>query len=346
MRLRPARRGVALPALVMTTLIGVTACQGPTVAGGPAAVALHVDAPMHEPIWSDADGRLLGLTTTGSRVEQVQPSLDPGTARSTLSAPISGVGRDIAPGMDDQGVVYVPEPSAGHVAVLRVSDLKQVGSVRVGPNPAYVSTDVGAHTLLALSSDGHTVTGYNLEHDEVTTAQTVDVTPDAELDGPKRERVVEFHLTSASGIEHYLDGLKLGVIRIPTGAAVGDETKVTRIYAAQSGTDDLVAVDSSRSGDGLRIVGGADLGAPVRFVDDDAHRIYAATDDHLVVLETRAFGGFDGGKIPVLQTIDFRTYLPATARSAHLSGVADGPDRIYLTFDDQPYVLSIAKPNV
>ena len=328
------------------TLVGVTACEGPTVGGGPTAVVLRIRAPMHEAIWSDAGGRLVGLTSTGSHVEVVQPSLDASKVRSAVSAPIPGMGRNIAPGMQDQGVVYVPEPAAGRVAVVRVSDLKQIGTVRVGPQPSYVSTDVGAHTLLALSADGRTVTGYNLEHDKVTTAQRVDVTPDAEVDGPKRERVVEFHLTSTSGIEHYLDGLKLGVIGIPTGAAVGDETKVTRIYVGETGTNDLVAVDSSRSADGLRVVGRADLGAPVRFVDDDAHRIYAATDNRLVVLETRSFGGFDGGKIPVLQTIDFRKYLPAAARSAKLSGVADGPDRIFLTFDDQPYILSIAKPNV
>lgn len=325
---------------------GLTACQGRNVAAGPQTVLLRISAPLREPAWSDDTGELVGLTATGSRVEAITPSLHADGARSHLSASMPGIGRNVAPGMPEDNVVYVPQPATGHVAVLRLPALHEVRTLSAGSEPAYVATDVGANTLLALSASGRTVTGVSLADKTISTTQQVNAAPDADLDGPRRERVVEYHVAGSDGIEHYLAGARRGSIDVPATDAVGDEIKVTRLYVAETGTNKLVAVDSGRSGGGMNQVGQVDLGAPVRFVDDDAHRIYAATHDKLVVMETRSYGGFDGGKIPVIETIHFRSDLPAMLRHATLSGVVAGRDRVFLTFSDAPYVLSVAKPNV
>lgn len=342
---RRMSRGAAALALLVT-VAGLAGCEGHNVAAGPQAVLLHIDAPMHEPVWSGHDGVLVGLTEHGSRVEKVDPALNPHDATSALSAPMTDLGTNLAPGMPGNGVVYIPQPGLDRVAVLHVATLRQVRTVRVGREPSTLATDVGASTLLALSRDGRTVTGLDLEHNTISTSQRVDAGPDARLVGPERERVVEYHVTGPTRVEHYLAGARRGSVAVQAGDAVGDQTKVTRLYVAESGTDDLVSVDSGRSAGGMEVVGRADLGAPVRYVGDDEHRVYAVTPDRLVVLETRSFGGFVDGRIPVLETVRFRDDLPAALRDARLSGIAVGPTRVYLTFADQPYLLSIAKPNV
>jgi hypothetical protein len=342
---RIVRAGATL-LVVGAAAAGGAGCQGQNVAAGPQTVLLHVSAPLSEPVWSDAADELVGLTASGHRVETVEPALHARGAHSTLSAALNDVGRNIAPGPPDHDVVYVPQPASDDVAVLNLPDLKQVGTLPAGSDPSYVATDVGAQTLLALSGNGRTVTGVSLHDKTVSTTQPVDAEPEADIDGPQRERVVEFHVTGSDGIDHYLAGARRGSIDIPTTDAVGDETKVTRLYVAETGTDRLVAVDSGRAGGGMDRVGQARLDAPVLFVDDDAHRIYAATHDQLVIMETRSYGGFPGGKIPVIETVNFRSDLPAAVRDAALSGVVSGTDRVFLTFSDAPYVLSVAKPNV
>jgi hypothetical protein len=335
------------PLLVAAAVaIGLSGCQASTVAAGPQSVLLRVSAPMREAAWSDHADELVGLTATGSRVEAVEPSLRADGARSRLSAALPGVGRNITTGMPDAGTVYVPQPRLGRVAVLRLPGLEQVTTLRAGNEPDYVATDVGARTLLALSGDGRTVTGIDLADRTIATTQQVDAEPDSQIEGPQRERLVEFHVVGPGGIDHYLDGARRGSVDLPAADAVGDEIKVTRLYVAEAGTDSMVAVDSGRTSEGMDRVGRVNLGAPVRYVDDDAHRIYAATDNKLVVLETRSYGGFPDGRIPVIRSVDFRTDLPAAVRHATLSGVVSGTDRVFLTFSDAPYVLSVAKPNV
>lgn len=56
--------------------------------------------------------------------------------------------------------------------------------------------------------------------------------------------------------------------------------------------------------------------------------------------------GSPTGGIPVLRTIDYRSGPPAAVQGARLSGMAVGPHRVYLTFAEAPYVVSIAKPRL
>lgn len=263
-----------------------------------------------------------------------------------LSSPFSSLGRDIAINRENENLVYVPEPATGVVAELDVRDLRRAGTLHVGNAPDYLATDEGANVLLALSADGSTVTGVSLRTGAVLTTQRVDAGSAAEIEGPARERLIEYHVVSTAGVVHYLDKKRVGAFAVDAGESAGDQIKVTRLYVAERGTDRLLALDSGRTGDGMLLVGSAELGAPVEEVGTDAYRIYAATDTQLVVLRSNTFRGYSGGRIPVLASIPYRSALPADARGAAVDGLVVGRDRVYLSFAGQPYLLAIAKPDV
>lgn len=340
MRLRPrAGSGAALVGVLALALLA--GCGRPAGTATPTVTALRVDAPMHLAVWSDPAHALIGVTD-GGRLEKL---VSAGGASSLSPQRFTDIGDDVAPGLPGQPVLYLPQPGSGQVAIIDPTDLRQTGTLSAGPRPSYVSTDVGANVLLALSDSGDTVTGVSIRHGDVVTSQHLAAPADA-VDGPERERLVEYHVTGESGIAHYEDGERRGSLTLPTHAAVTDGAKATRLYVAETGTDRLLAVDSRRSGDGLEVVGSADLGTPVLSVGVDATRIYALTADRLVVLETRTYGGYPDGRIPVARTIDLRAALPPSARGATLSGLAVGADRVYVTVAGAPYVLDVSKPSL
>jgi hypothetical protein len=96
----------------------------------------------------------------------------------------------------------------------------------------------------------------------------------------------------------------------------------------------------------MEVLASTRLPSPIRELGTDDTRIYAATDRELVTLETASFTGFPDARIHVLRTVDYRSGLPPAARAAQLSGMAVGPHRVYLTFAQAPYVVSIAKPRL
>lgn len=335
--MRAALLGVALLALG-----GLAAC-GPAELAQPEVKVIHVAAPMREPVWSDHAKALLGLTEQGSRVEKVDPDRHD---RSSLSAALPDVGANVVAGLPSQSRAYVPQPGLGRVAVLDVPTLRQIGTLQVGPAPNYLATDVGASILLALSRNGTRVTGTDLRDSTVVATQRVHAGSDAALVGPARERLVEFHLTGPNGIVHYQDGEQLGRLPVPASDAAGDEWKVTRIYVAELDRDRVVALDSTRSQDGLEVVGHADLGAPVSYVGADDFFVYALAGSKLVVLNANSFEGFAGGTMSIKKTIDLRPHLPAALRGASPSGLAVGADRVYVSYAGQPYIVGVAKPSV
>jgi hypothetical protein len=88
------------------------------------------------------------------------------------------------------------------------------------------------------------------------------------------------------------------------------------------------------------------LPSPIRRIGTDDTRIYAATDQEVVALETADVTGYPHKTIPVLRTTDYRAGLPEAERSASLSGMAIGPHRVYLTFAGTPSVVSVANPRI
>jgi hypothetical protein len=347
-RLWGRRRAIVLAVLGLSAPFACSAAGGSPRAG---VAALRIDVPVHEPIWSDHAQALFALTDNG-RIAKIDLSEQSGglpTARTMLSAPFPDAGENLVTGTTE-AVVYLPQPKRGQVAAISDGDLHQIGAGQAGPSPSFLALDSGSGHLLALSANRSAVTPIDLHNKTVLPPQYVHAGPDAELHGAKRGRRIDYHVSGPRGITHYRGNPRSvqneGTIGIAAERTVGDPTKSSRIYVAEKGTDRLLALDSKRTQDGLEVVAQAGLGEPVHYIGVDETRIYAATEHTLVVLETNSFEGYHEQTFPILSSTDFRSALQGDVKNAPLSGLAVGPDRVYLTFKGQPYVVSVAKPSI
>jgi len=113
------------------------------------------------------------------------------------------VGRNLQISQKDDRLAFVPQPERGRVAVVDLQSLRQVRDFDAGPAPAYLSEDAGLRMLLALSSDGMSVTpvdqyGFVKRPTAVLTGDPAD-----SIDGANRGREIDYHLYGSSGIRHY-----------------------------------------------------------------------------------------------------------------------------------------------
>lgn len=351
------RRAVGLSAAVVALAAGCTAADA-APDSAPQVALLRLDAPVREPIWSEEARGVVALAEAEPRLVKFTPASSGGrlTARTTVSAPLPGLGENLAPSATGKEVVYAPRPGAGRVEVVDVGTLRVEGSLRAGESPSFVAVDTGADVLLALSEDGSTVTGVDVQPDPgedptVVTRNEVRLGPAGQVAGPVRGRLIEFHTVGPDLVSHYKGAVdevkKTAAIAFRAETAIGDLVKVSRLYAAEKGTDRLVAIDSSPGGDELMVVARAHLGKPVLHLGVDANLLYAATEDRLVVLETNSYEGYTDEKFTVVESIDYRAALKnPELRKAPVSGLAVGPERVYLTLRGVPYALGIAEPEL
>lgn len=340
---RGAQRVIVLAIGAVSLLVGCSVGSGASDAGA-SITALRITMPVHEPQWSQ-HGQALFALTGDRRIAKVTPA-----AQSTmLSALLPDVGEDLVTRIT-AGVVYVPQPHLGRVALISDTDLRQVGTLQAGPSPSYLSLDSGSNHLLALSEDRTTVTPVDLHTNTAVPAEHVQARAPAEIGGAKRGRRIDYHIAGPEGITHHQgdpDAVDVdGVIGIPAEKTTGDLTKPSRLYVAEKGTDRLLAIETNRSLHGLHIIAQTDLGEPVRYLGVDDTRLYAATEHALAVFSTNSFEGYPDQTFPLLSRINFRSALPPRVRNAELSGLAVSPDRIYLTLKDEPYIVGIAKPDM
>lgn len=292
---RRIRRVVALAAVGLLVLAG---CSGAGASSRSPAVAVRIDAPVHDPVWSHNARSLLAVTEGSSRIAKIDPPVRAGappTARTTLSEPLRDVGENIATSPTGKDVVFVPQPRLGRVAVVSVEDLRRVRTFRAGPSPSFVAEDSGSRALLVMSTDGSTVTGVDLQDNKVLSPQHVRAGPKAEVDGGKRGRLIDYHVAGPRGIALYKGSpssvKKEDEIAVRADKSAGDLVKPTRLYVVQKGTGHLLAVGVKPALDGMAVAAKADLGEPVKHLGVDEVRIYAATGHKLVVLETNSYEG-------------------------------------------------------
>lgn len=340
----PLRRLV--PALAAVLVGGLLAgCSGDSTASR--MHVLRIGVPVHELVWDDQAGVFVGLTQDDRHLVRLDPS-----GHMKLSAALSDVGENVAVSPDGSKA-YLPQPALNRVATFAVSDLRQTGTLRVGTQPSLVDVADHADALLALSANGTTVSGVDLSDHTGIPSTTVDAGPHAELDAGVRDRRVGFHVIGSHDVALYQSGTfsaqrpeRKGTVPVVGGPSAGDFVKDTQAYIAVRGTGRIVVVDETRTLDGLHIVARADVGEPVREIGVDDNRVYAATDNKLVIFETNNFVGFANGKLPVLRTIHYRHALPAKVRSAPLAGLVVGDTGAYLEFEHQPYLLRVEAPSV
>jgi hypothetical protein len=325
------------------------ATPGTTLESAPEVALWSVGAPLSQPVWSYRTNRLVAITDD-HRLAEVSPGDHPGDAKARFSAPME-VGRNLQISQRDDRVVFVPQPARGRVASVDLESLRQVNDFDAGPAPAYLSEDAGMRILLALSADGTAVTPVDqYGFRKLPTARIVDDPADT-IDGANRGRKIDYHAYGSSGIRYY-EGFSSppqnrGSLGMDVAVSAGDGAADTRAYVAGHDSDVLYEVDSHRGGRGLEVLASTRLPSPIRELGTDDTRIYAATDHEVAVLETSSFTGFADRRIPVIRVTDYRTALPAGAPvSARLSGMAIGPQRVYLTLAGAPYVVSVAKPHL
>lgn len=336
-------------ALGAVTLAAGCATPGSTLESAPAVVLWSVGAALRQPVWSYRTHALVAITDD-HRLAEVTQGARPDDAKTRLSAPMA-VGRNLQISQKDDRVVFVPQPERGRVASVDLESLRQVNDFDAGPAPAYLAEDAGMRILLALSADGMAVTPVDqYGFRKLPTAPITDDPADS-IDGANRGRKIDYHAYGASGIRYY-EGFtsppqKRGTLGVDVAVSAGDGAADTRNYVAGHDSNTLYAVDSRRGGRGMEVLASAQLPSPIRELGTDDTRIYAATDRELVVLETASFTGYADRKIPVIRVIDYRSALPGGAvGSAHPSGMAIGPHRVYLTLAGAPYVISVAKPHL
>lgn len=351
---RVGRRKSSLRRWCAPAVVGalvVAGCSSPRQPESTPEVTLTaVGAPLHNPVWSYRTHTLLALTDN-RRVAKVSGADNSGTAQTTLSAPLDA-GRNLQISQRDDRHVFVPQPQRGAVAIVDIASLRSVDHFDAGPVPDYLSEDAGMRILLALSADGLSVTpvdeyGYR----KLPTAKVIGGRADS-IDGANRGRQIEYHLYGPSGI-HYYKGhssppQEHGTLTMDVAASAGDGAKVERSYVADGDHGVLYAVDFGRGGEALDVSGHAQLpSSPIRYLGTDDTRIYAATDQQLVTLETQSFTNFPDRVIPVIKVVDYRSGLPdGQAKSAPLSGMAIGPHRVFLTLRGAGYVVGVAKPHL
>lgn len=338
------RRCVAAAAL----LLAGCAAPGTPPPGRPEVSTARLGAVLHQPVWSYRTGSLLGLTDDHRLADVGDPQN--GSARTRRSAPIA-TGRNLQISRADDRQAFVPQPDRGKVAVVDLASLTEVDAFDAGPAPAYLAEDAGLRVLLALSADGSAVTPVEEHGHRVLPTARIDGPPADTVDGANRGRVIGYHLYGPWGIR-YLKGPSAppqlrGALALDVAVSAGDGTQVERSYVAGHDDNVLYAVESRRGGDGLQVVGSARLSALIRYLGTDDTRIYAATDRDLTVLPTASFTGYPAATLPVLRVIDYRAALPAgPVRAAPLSGLAVGPDHVYLTVRDHPIVIAVTKPRL
>lgn len=342
------RIGIGRLGMVGAVLVAA-ACSAPgTPETAPEVVLWSAGSVLHQPLWSYRMHALVALTDDQRLAEMTTDANRP-NATTRVSAPL-GAGRNLQISQQNQRVVFVPQPQRGKVAAVDLETLRELRGFHAGPAPAYLAQDAGMRVLLALSADGKSVTPVDQYGDRALPTAGITGAPANGLGGLNRGRDIGYHLYGASGIRYYQGTSsppeERGALDMDVAVWAGDGTAATRSYVAGPNDNVLRAVDSRRSGDGLEMLGSARLPSPIRALGTDDTRIYAATDNELVVLETDSFTGYPHGTIPVLRVIGYRSGLPGAASSAPVSGMAIGPQRVYLTLDHTPYVVGIAKPHL
>ncbi|WP_231986751.1 hypothetical protein [Mycobacterium sp. 852002-40037_SCH5390672] len=346
-RIRALLRGGVVGAVATASITSACSQPGTSLESAPDVELWQAAAPLHAPVWSYHMHALVALTDD-HRLAEVTAGDRGNDAKTRFSAAVAS-GRNLQISQKDERVVFVPQPDHGRVAAVDLESLRQVSDFDAGPAPAYLAEDAGLRMLLALSADGKAVTPVDQYGYRKLPTATTNAGADT-IDGANRGREFDYHLYGPSGIRHFQGTssppTQRGSLSMDVAVSAGDGTAVTRSYVAGHDDNTLRAVDSRRGGQGMEVLASTQLPSPIRELGTDDTRIYAATDRQLVTLETASFTGFPDGRIPVLRTIDYRSGLPPAAQADRLSGMAIGPQRVYLTFAGAPYVVSIAKPRL
>lgn len=336
--------------VALVTLLAAAGCSSPNSgpATGSGVRVMGLNRAVDAPVWSKDRETVLALVHGGSRVAEISPSKT-GPPDFTMSSALDDTGRNVVTDPTGDDAVFVPQPRKDRIVELGLPNLRKKAVLDLGRSPSQVAVDSGSRTLLALSEDGTRISGMRLRTGETLPTRRSSGGPTAELDGPNRGRLIDYHVLGPKGVSHYKGAQdeveRVGTLAIPVRTAASDKAKTSRLYVAEQGTNKLRAVDTTRSQDGLEIVATSRFDEPIEALATDDLRIYAVTQHRLLVLAANNVQGFGDGALRVVKRVPYRRALHgAKVKHAAPSGIAVGDERVYLTLRGEPYMVSIDKP--
>jgi hypothetical protein len=234
--------------------------------------------------------------------------------------------------------IYVPVPARDEVFVLEKDDLLEVRTFEAEESPARVALDRSPGTpgvFYTLSEDGSAVTAMDLTGaKEVLTEVRVDGGEDSLIEVGAGEG---FWVTGSETVALYeRPSFKSSASLELEAVALAADAAEARAYVAEAGSGRVLAVEPGSDGS-LEVVANRDVGAQARYLEPEEDRLYAATDDKLVVL--------DGEDLKPIASVDLEPALNRESiAEVNLSGLAIGEERVFLTLEGKPYVLLVRKP--
>ncbi len=247
--------------------------------------------------------------------------------------------------------MFVPQPRLDRVAATK-NELVNLRSMEVGDSPARIAVSNGGalaqreKTLFALSADGSTVTGVNLETHEVVDRVSMDRDGEALIETSKEGDPGQFWIAGPQGVAFYgtpprisseNDALGLQASSpLEASALAVNDGEPRKAYVA-AGNEHVVALQPAGTNGELEVTAAAHPEGKVRHLAVEDGRLYAATSGELLVL--------DGGDLDLLKTVNFGEALRDEGiAEAETSGIAVGEESVYLTLENAPYLVRIAKP--
>lgn len=304
---------------------------------------LRVNVPLREPLWVPEKEVVLAPSEDQRRVVRVDVSRDaPGSRAPVRSEEFEDVGENLALSPEEPGLAYLPRPESGQISALDTDSLRVVGGYDVGDSPTYVTLDVQSEVLFALSEDGSTVFGVEIESSEEIPAVEVEGDAETLVEAPEKGLDPAFWTAGAGGVAFYGgDPLERMVgERIEATDIAVDLTSSQRAYIAEDKRVVALEGDPERFLEGkLEVVATRNLGDKVEHLTSDELHVFAATRERLVAMRRET--------LEIVESVEFGRILEREGVSpAGISGITTGMGAkdVYLTFEREPYILSVKKP--
>lgn len=298
---------------------------------------IEVGTPLKEPAWVSGKKTLLALAEDEPKVVK----LDPDTGETT-SRWLEDVGETVTPNPGEPDLAYLPQPDLGRVAVLDTDTLRATGKLVSEVPPWYTTLDVQSEILFALSEDGSTVVGWDLESLQDVPRTRVGGGEETLVEAPEKGLDPAFWVAGPDGVAYYGGDPPERLVSLPieVGDIAVDLTSAQRAYVSESGTGRVVAVEGDPEG---LVEGELLVKAERRLEEEVLHLasgelyVFAATRGSLVILRREG--------LEVIETVEFSEYTDREALAGAVpSGITVGKKDVYITLGGEPYVLSIRKP--
>lgn len=302
---------------------------------------LRVDSPLREPAWVPEKKAVLALDEDRRRVVRVDVGgATPGSRPPVRSEEIEDVGENLALSPEEPERAYLARPEDGRISALDTDSLRVADGYDVGGAPSYVTLDVQSEVLFALSEDGSTVSGVGLESSEEIPAVEVGGSAQTLVESPEKGLDPAFWTAGPGGVEfsggdppERMVGRSLEAVDIAV-----DLTSSQRAYVAEGERVVALEGDPQHFLEGELLVDATrSLGESVEHLASDELHVFAATRSKLVAMRRES--------LEIVETVEFGRLLEREGITpAGISGITAGKEDVYLTFEGEPYILSVKKP--